>query len=96
MRKFGICRICFRSLALAYEAGRLGGTAPATLSAANEVAVAAFLAGALPWLAIPAVVEECLETWPGTMADSVDVVLEADRAARLRAHDAVERRSEAA
>ncbi|MDP9404595.1 MAG: 1-deoxy-D-xylulose-5-phosphate reductoisomerase [Actinomycetota bacterium] len=86
----------FRSLALAYEAGRSGGTAPATLSAANEVAVAAFLDGALPWLAIPAVVEECLETWPGTKADSVDVVLEADRAARLRAQLAVERRCEAA
>ena len=86
----------FRSLALAYEAGRLGGTAPATLSAANEVAVGAFLAGVLPWSAIPAVVEECLDTWPGTPADSVDVVLEADRAARLRAQGAVERRSEAA
>lgn len=89
-------RTAFPSLSLAYEAGRLGGTAPAALSAANEVAVAAFLAGALPWMAIPAVVEECMETWPGTKADSVDVVLEADRAARLRAHGAVERRSEAA
>ncbi|HUP68254.1 MAG TPA: 1-deoxy-D-xylulose-5-phosphate reductoisomerase [Acidimicrobiales bacterium] len=86
----------FRSLALAYDAGRAGGTAPATLSAANEVAVAAFLAGALPWLAIPAVVEECLDAWPGTKADSVEVVLEADRAARHMAKRAVERRSEAA
>ncbi|HUR18093.1 MAG TPA: 1-deoxy-D-xylulose-5-phosphate reductoisomerase [Acidimicrobiales bacterium] len=86
----------FRSLALAYTAGRAGGTAPATLSAANEVAVAAFLSGALPWLAIPAVVEECLDTCPGTKADSVDVVLEADRAARQVAQRAVERRSEAA
>lgn len=86
----------FRSLPLAYDAGRAGGTAPATLSAANEVAVAAFLAGALPWLAIPAVVEECLDAWPGTKADSVEVVLEADRAARHMAKRAVERRSEAA
>ena len=37
------------------------------------------------WLAIPAVVEECLDAWPGTKADSVEVVLEADRAARHQA-----------
>ncbi|HVE46810.1 MAG TPA: 1-deoxy-D-xylulose-5-phosphate reductoisomerase [Acidimicrobiales bacterium] len=86
----------FRSLPLAYEAGRAGGTAPATLSAANEVAVAAFLEGSLPWMAIPAVVEECLDAWPGTKAVSVEVVLEADRAAREMAQRAVERRSEAA
>ena len=39
----------FRCLALAYEAGRAGGSAPAWLSAANEVAVEAFLAGAIRW-----------------------------------------------
>ena len=39
----------FRCLGLAYEAGRVGGTAPAWLSAANEVAVEAFLAGRIRW-----------------------------------------------
>ena len=42
----------FRCLALAYDAGRRGGTAPAWLSAANEVAVEAFLAGRLRWTEI--------------------------------------------
>ena len=42
----------FPCLALAYEAGRIGGTAPAWLSGANEVAVEAFLAGRIPWMGI--------------------------------------------
>jgi len=42
----------FRCLGLAYAAGRAGGLAPATLNAANEVAVEGFLAGALPWISI--------------------------------------------
>ena len=51
----------FPCLALAYEAGRAGGTAPAVLSGANEVAVEAFLAGRIPWTAIADVVAEVLE-----------------------------------
>ncbi len=86
----------FHCLDLAYEAGRLGETAPAALSAANEVAVDAFLDGAIPWSAIAHVIRESLDGWDGTEADSVDVVLEADRAARGRARHAVERRSRAA
>ena len=85
----------FRCLALAYRAGRLGGTAPATLNAANEVAVEAFLGGALRWSDIPCVIEDCLEADPGTKVDSVGVVLEADRSARERARAAVQRRSTA-
>ena len=86
----------FPCLRLAYEAGRLGGTAPAWLNGANEVAVAAFLDGRIPWLAIPAVIEETLEDHPGTNPDSVDVVLDADRRAREQAGRAVERRAAAA
>ncbi|HET7489006.1 MAG TPA: 1-deoxy-D-xylulose-5-phosphate reductoisomerase [Acidimicrobiales bacterium] len=86
----------FRCLALAYEAGRLGGTSPAVLNAANEVAVDAFLNRRLRWADIPAVIEDCLGALPGTKADTVDVVLEADRTARARALGAVERRSTAA
>ena len=51
----------FRCLPLAYAAGRTGGTAPAVLNAANEVAVAAFLAGDLGFLAIADVVERVLD-----------------------------------
>jgi 1-deoxy-D-xylulose-5-phosphate reductoisomerase len=86
----------FPCLGLAYEAGRLGETAPAWLSAANEVAVAAFLDGAIGWLAVSEVIEECLADWPGTRADSLDVVLGEDGRARARARIAVERRAEAA
>ncbi|MDP9071437.1 MAG: 1-deoxy-D-xylulose-5-phosphate reductoisomerase, partial [Actinomycetota bacterium] len=86
----------FRCLELAYEAGRLGGTAPAALNAANEVAVAAFLDGSIRWVAIAEVIEECLTGWEGTKAHSVDVVLEADHTGRRRARQAVERRTVAA
>ena len=83
----------FPCLALAYEAGRAGETAPAWLSAANEVAVEAFLAGRISWLAIAEVLTETLQSWPGTTASSVDAVLEEDAAARARATTAVERRA---
>jgi 1-deoxy-D-xylulose-5-phosphate reductoisomerase len=86
----------FRCLALAYQAGRQGGTAPATLSAANEVAVDAFLNRALAWADIPAVIEECLARDPGTKPDGLGVVLQADKVAREHARAAVERRSRAA
>jgi 1-deoxy-D-xylulose-5-phosphate reductoisomerase len=72
----------FRCLALAYAAGREGGTRPAQLSGANEVAVEAFLAGRIRWVDIPGVVEDVLGRIEGTNPDTVDVVLEADRQAR--------------
>jgi len=84
----------FPCLGLAYAAGRAGGGAPATLSGANEVAVEAFLAGRIPWLGIAAVVEEVMQRGTGNVGEVADV-LEADRLARERARDAVERRSAA-
>ncbi len=75
----------FRCLHLAYEAARLGGTAPAVLNAANEIAVAAFLARQLPFTAIPAVIEHCLETIPHQAAETLEAVLEADQRARTLA-----------
>ena len=86
----------FRCLALAYQAGRQGGTVPATLNAANEVAVEAFLNRTLAWADIPAVIEECLARDPGTNPDGLGVVLQADEVAREHARAAVERRSRAA
>jgi 1-deoxy-D-xylulose-5-phosphate reductoisomerase len=88
--------VLFRCLGLAYEAGRAGGSAPAWLNAANEVAVAAFLDGRLPWLAIAAVVAETLATHDGAALSAVEDVLEADRTARAKALVAVERREKAA
>ena len=85
-------RATFRCLALAYEAGRAGGTAPAILSAANEIAVEAFLAERIGWLSIAEIVEEVLSAGAGS-ADEVSDVLAADAVARERASAVVERRS---
>jgi 1-deoxy-D-xylulose-5-phosphate reductoisomerase len=86
----------FPCLRLAYEAGRAGETGPAWLNGANEVAVAAFLEGLMPWTAIAEVLKEAMSTYDGTIAESVDVVIEADRRGRERARTAVERRIPAA
>jgi 1-deoxy-D-xylulose-5-phosphate reductoisomerase len=71
----------------------MGGTAPAWLNAANEVAVAAFLESVIAWTAIADVIREVLEEHDGTTPNSVDVVIDADRRARERARRAVERRA---
>ena len=85
----------FGCLRLAYEAGRLGGTAPAWLNAGNEVAVAAFLDGRIPWIAISDVLSEVLSRHDGNSADSIDAVIEADRTARATAAQVIERRQAA-
>ena len=75
-------RATFRCLDLAYQAGRAGGTAPAWLSAANEVAVDAFLAGSLQWNEIPDVCVDVLAMHDGATPHNVDDVIEADAQAR--------------
>jgi len=75
-------REAFPCLDLAFAAGRAGETAPAWLNAANEVAVTAFLDGALTWTGISEVLAEALEAWPGDVATDVEVVLDIDRRAR--------------
>jgi 1-deoxy-D-xylulose-5-phosphate reductoisomerase len=82
----------FRPLALAYAAGRAGGSAPAWLNAANEVAVAAFLDGNLDWLGIAEVLEAALDRHDGTVLSDVDSVIDVDRRAREVARTIVERR----
>jgi 1-deoxy-D-xylulose-5-phosphate reductoisomerase len=80
----------FRCLALAYAAGRAGGSAPAWLNAANEVAVAAFLDGNLSWLGIAEVLEAALDLHDGTVLDGVDSVIDVDRRARELARTIIE------
>ncbi len=80
----------FPCLRLAYEAGRAGGSAPAVLSAANEVAVAAFLDRRIPWLGIAEVVDGVLGLGTGNVGEVADV-LDADRVARERAREAAAR-----
>ena len=75
-------RETFRCLDLAYEAGRIGGTAPAWMNGANEAAVEAFLRGAISWSEIATSIERALELYDGATADSVDAVVRADRRGR--------------
>ena len=75
----------FPCLALAREAARAGGTAPAVLNAANEVAVAAFLEGRLNFSGIAAVIEAVVRDCPAGPAEDLDSVLAADAEARRRA-----------
>ena len=75
----------FPSLRLAREAAEAGGTAPAVLNAANEVAVAAFLAGDAGFNRIPEVIEDVLQHHDSAAATSLEAVLEADARARAEA-----------
>jgi len=85
----------FRCLDLAYAAGRAGGSAPAWLSAANEVAVDAFLAGRISWLQIADVNDATLQRHDGADLRTVDDVLAADAEARRIALDIVKTSSQA-
>lgn len=84
-------RDTFRCLNLAYAAGRIGGTAPAWLSAANEVAVEAFLAGVVQWSQIASIIESTMQHHDGLIATEVEDILEADAVARQWARKEVSR-----
>ena len=75
----------FPCLRLAYAALRASGSAPTVLNAANEVAVAGFLAGALRFGQIPALIEDVLSAAGARPVGTLEEVLDADRAARERA-----------
>ena len=75
----------FPCLALAYAAGRAGGTAPAWISAANEVAVEAFLEGQIAWRDIAAVIAATLDRHDGAPATDAAAVIDADSQARRSA-----------
>jgi len=72
----------FRCLALALAAGREGGTMPVVLNAANEVAVAAFLAGAISFAAVPEIVERVMAAHSVSECRDLEDVLTADRWAK--------------
>src|SRR3546814_7659389 len=72
----------FPCLRLAYAALEAGGTAPATLNAANEVAVSSFLQGRIGFLSVPALVEETLAALPAAPAASLEALRDADARAR--------------
>jgi 1-deoxy-D-xylulose-5-phosphate reductoisomerase len=72
----------FPLVTLARQAGQVGGSAPCSYSAANEVAVAAFLAGQLAFLSIAEVVERTLERADSSPVHDLESLVEADAAAR--------------
>jgi 1-deoxy-D-xylulose-5-phosphate reductoisomerase len=76
----------FPAIGLAYEASRLGGAAPAWLSAANEVAVAAFLADEIGWCEIIDVVARVMDGYVGDPLDSLQDLIANDATARAQAH----------
>lgn len=80
-------REAFPCLRLAEAAGRVGGSAPCVMNAANEVAVAAFLAGELPFLGIPEVIERTLDSMPHDPFSHFSQIPSVDEEARERAAD---------
>ena len=76
----------FPCLGLAYEAAELGGAHPIALNASDEVAVEAFLAGAIPFTGIAGTIEAVLERTPVARPQTIAEVLTMDREARERTH----------
>ncbi|HMF65759.1 MAG TPA: 1-deoxy-D-xylulose-5-phosphate reductoisomerase [Edaphobacter sp.] len=83
----------FPCLRLAYEAAEAGGKACIALNAADEIAVAAFLEGRIPFMGIPRTIEEVLTLTSGSRPSSISEVLEADLAARQSAREVIARQS---
>jgi 1-deoxy-D-xylulose-5-phosphate reductoisomerase len=80
----------FACLRLAREAGEVGGTAPCTLNAADEVAVEAFLDRRIPFTGIPEVIDRTLESTPGGPVRHFEELFDVDEAAREHARGVIE------
>jgi 1-deoxy-D-xylulose-5-phosphate reductoisomerase len=83
----------FPCLRLAYEAAEAGGKACIALNATDEIAVAAFLEGAIPFMGIPRTIEQVLQITSGPRPTSIQEVLQADLAARESAREVIARQS---
>jgi len=75
----------FRCLDLAFRAAEIGGSMPAVLNGANEVAVELFLGGKIGFLQIPSLIEKTMEAHTPFVIDSIEKVMEADAGARQSA-----------
>ncbi len=82
----------FRCLALARQAGQVGGTLPCVMNAANEVAVEAFLSERLPYLGIAECVESVMEALGSQLVESLEQLSAIDHEARALAWQFVEQR----
>ncbi|MBU8906979.1 1-deoxy-D-xylulose-5-phosphate reductoisomerase [Desertibacillus haloalkaliphilus] len=76
----------YRCLQFAYDAGKVGGTMPTVLNAANEVAVDYFLQGKIPFLQIEAIIEQAMERHNGEQCPSLEVIKEVDVDSRHYVH----------
>ena len=72
----------FKALALAYEAGRIGGTMPTAMNAANEMAVSQFMAGNIPFVQIDEFVERAMEQHQPVLEPNLEAILETDMQTR--------------
>ncbi|MFY2765267.1 1-deoxy-D-xylulose-5-phosphate reductoisomerase [Arenimonas sp. MALMAid1274] len=84
-------RAAFPCLDLAYRALEAGGSAPAVLNAANEIAVSAFLQGQLGFLGIPDLIRACLDAHPGGPAGDLDQLMQTDADTRRAAESLLPR-----
>ena len=82
----------FPAYGLGIEAGQAGGTMPAVFNAANEVAVAGFLAGNLPFTGIAPVIEAALSVHRAAAVDSLETVMAADLESRRVAQEALKQK----
>jgi 1-deoxy-D-xylulose-5-phosphate reductoisomerase len=81
----------FPCLRLAFEAAENGGRSCIALNAADEIAVAAFLEGRIPFMGIPRTIETVLQLTAGQPPASISEVLDADLAARQQAREVIAR-----
>jgi len=86
---------CFPCLSLAYTAGKAGGTSPAIMNAANEIAVQSFLDAEIGFTDIPNIISQTMVAIESQPASSLDVVLAADQAARETARQLVKEAAQA-
>jgi 1-deoxy-D-xylulose-5-phosphate reductoisomerase len=79
----------FKALALAYEAGKEGGTMPTVMNAANEVAVQLFMQGKIPFLQIEEIVERMMDNHQSISSPNLEAILETDSNTRKMVYDRV-------
>lgn len=82
----------FRCLELAYQAASDGGTAPAVLNAANEIAVQAFLDLKIEFLQIPEIIDQIMQSMPAVQEESIEQLLAVDAETRTLTEQLLEKR----
>lgn len=83
----------FPLLSVAYEAARVGGSAPIIMNAANEIAVSAFISNKIGFLDIPYYISHCLDNIPQRSAKELSDILEIDKVARVMCLDKIKRKT---